>query len=137
MLRPLLESARTDHPRVAAWELRQIPYEHPKAYDPVTLESPWVSGAATLFRKTAFDSVNGFDPGIFMYGEDVDLSWRLRAQGFRLRYVPRFAVKHRTYATPAEVKPLQVIGGVQTNLCLRARFGGPLRTLQGITMVLA
>ena len=32
----------TDDARVAAWELRQIPYEHPKAYDPVTLDVPWV-----------------------------------------------------------------------------------------------
>ena len=59
-----------------------------------------------------------------MYGEDVDLSWRLRGRGFRLRYLPRLAVVHRTYAVAAEVKPLQVLGGVQSNLCLRARFGG-------------
>ena len=137
VLRPLLESAASDALRVAAWELRQIPYEHPKAYDPVTLEVPWVSGAAALFRRTAFDAVGGFDPGIFMYGEDVDLSWRLRARGFQLRYAPRFAVVHRTYAVAGEVKPLQVAGGVETNLCLRARFGGPLRTLQGVTMVFA
>jgi GT2 family glycosyltransferase len=41
----LLDFARNDERRVAAWELRQIPYEHPKAYDPVTLDVPWVSGA--------------------------------------------------------------------------------------------
>ena len=137
VLAPLVQFAASDHLRVAAWELRQIPYEHPKAYDPVTLDSPWVSGAATLFRRSAFEAVNGFDPGIFMYGEDVDLSWRLRTRGFRLRYVPQFAVVHRTYTMPAEVKPLQIAGGVETNLCLRARFGGPLRTLQGVTMVVA
>jgi GT2 family glycosyltransferase len=136
VLSPLLQFATSDHLRVAAWELRQIPYEHPKAYDPVTLDTPWASGAATLFRRSAFDAVNGFDPSIFMYGEDVDLSWRLRSQGFRLRYLPKFAVVHRTYAKPEEVKPLQIEGGVETNLCLRARFGGPLRTLQGITMVI-
>ncbi|MBD3840195.1 MAG: glycosyltransferase, partial [Epsilonproteobacteria bacterium] len=27
----------------ASWELRQIPYEHPKYYDPVTLETNWSS----------------------------------------------------------------------------------------------
>ncbi len=136
-LAPLLASADSDDPRVAAWELRQIPYEHPKAYDPVSLDTPWVSGAATLLRRSAFDAVDGFDPGIFMYGEDVDLSWRLRARGYRLRYLPRFAVVHHTYSAPAEVKPLQVTAGVQTNLCLRARFGGPMRTLQGIAMLFA
>lgn len=137
VLAPLLDTAAADDPRVAAWELRQIPYEHPKAYDPATLDVPWVSGAATLFRKSAFDEAGGFDPKIFMYGEDVDLSWRLRARDHRLRYVPRCAVVHRTYATAAEVKPLQVLGGVETNLCLRARFGGIPRTLQGLSMLAA
>ena len=135
VLAPLLGAAAADDAHVAAWELRQIPYEHPKAYDPVSLDTPWVSGAATLFRRTAFDDVGGFDPQIFMYGEDVDLSWRLRAAGYRLRYLAKYAVVHRTYARPAEVKPLQVFGGVQTNLLLRARFGGVMRTLRGIAML--
>ncbi len=51
--------------------------------------------------------------------------------------MPRFAVVHRTYRHAGEVKPLQVLGGVETNLCLRARYGGVGRTLQGISMVLA
>jgi len=89
----LLDFARNDERRVAAWELRQIPYEHPKAYDPVTLDVPWVSGAATLFRRSTFDAVGGFDPALFMYGEDVDLSWRLRAKGFRLRYLPKLDLR--------------------------------------------
>jgi hypothetical protein len=33
------------------------------------------------------------------------------------------------------VKPLQVLGGVLTNLCLRARYGGVMRTLQGLSML--
>ena len=135
VLAPLLATAAADDTGVAAWEMRQIPYEHPKAYDPVTLDAPWVSGAATLFRRSAFDQVGGFEPRIFMYGEDVDLSWRLRAAGYRLRYLAKYAVVHRTYALPEEVKPLQVLGGVQTNLLLRARFGGVMRTLRGIAML--
>src|SRR5215467_8577538 len=137
VLAPLVELADRDDESVAAWELRQIPYEHPKAYDPVTLDTPWVSGAATLFRRTAFDAVAGFDPRIFMYGEDVDLSWRLRARGYRLRYVPRLAVVHLTYKAADDVKPLQVLGGTETNLCLRARFGGTARVVQGLSMLMA
>jgi len=33
------------------------------------------------------------------------------------------------------VKPLQVFGGVLASLCLRARYGGFLRTLQGLVML--
>jgi GT2 family glycosyltransferase len=133
----LLAHAEADDPKVGTWELRQIPYEHPKDYDPVTLDTSWCSGAALLVRREAFDSIGGFDPRLFMYGEDVDFSWRLRAKGWRLGYRPRFAVVHRTYAHANEVKPLQLFGSVLANLCLRARFGGMLRTLQGVTMLVA
>ncbi len=132
----LATRAESDADDVAGWELRQIPYEHPKAYDPVTLETPWASGAAVLFRRKAFESVGGFEPRLFMYGEDVELSWRLRSNGWRILYQPKIAVLHRTYREANEVKPLQVFGGVLTNLLLRARYGGLLRTLQGVTMLL-
>jgi GT2 family glycosyltransferase len=72
-----------------------------------------------------------------MYGEDVDLSWRLRARGWRITYQPKCAVVHRTYREAGEVKPLQVFGGVQTNLGLRMRYGGVARIAQGFTMLAA
>jgi GT2 family glycosyltransferase len=134
-LERLVATAAGDDAKVAAWEMRQIPYEHPKAYDPATLDAPWVSGAATLFRREAYDAVGGFDEAIFMYGEDVDLSWRLRSAGWRITYQPRCAVVHDTYREAGEVKPLQVFGGVCTNLCLRMRYGGPARVLQGFAML--
>ena len=117
---------------VAAWEMRQLPYEHPKAYDPASLATPWVSGAAVLLRRSAFVEVGGFDPGIFLYGEDVDLSWRLRARGWTLLYQPRCAVQHFTYREPGEVKPAALYEGMLTHLCLRARYGGWRGALHGL-----
>ena len=128
----LAACAASAAPDVAALEMRQVPYEHPKAYDPVTLETGWVSGAASLFRRTAFEAVGGFDARIFMYGEDVDLSWRLRAAGWRLLYQPRCAVLHLTYREPGEVKPLALYEGTLTHLCLRARYAGFVRTVKGL-----
>jgi GT2 family glycosyltransferase len=133
-LEALIDAAAGDDARVAAWEMRQIPYEHPKAYDPVSLEVDWVSGAASLFRREAYGAVDGFEERIFMYGEDVDLSWRLRARGWKLRYLPRVAVVHRSYEGPEQVKPMQVFGGVYANLALRLRFGSLGRLVQGLAM---
>ncbi|HEX7607497.1 MAG TPA: glycosyltransferase [Usitatibacter sp.] len=133
----LLHSASLGPEAIGAWELRQIPYEHPKTYDPVTLDTVWASGAALLVRRKAFDEIGGFEPRIFMYGEDVDLSWRLRAKGWRVVYRPQLAVVHRTYKEAHEVKPLQVFGGVSSNLALRARYGGVVRTLEGLVMLCA
>lgn len=107
----------------AAWEFRQRPYEHPKNYHPISLETGWVSGAAVLFRRSAFEQVGGFEPALFLYGEDVDLSWRLRAAGWKLRYLPWASVIHDSYRHAGEIKPQQLAGSTLANLLLRARYG--------------
>jgi len=136
-LEDAVAGALADDERIGAWEMRQIPFEHPKEYDPVTLDTPWASGAALLLRRKAFDEVGGFDPRIFLYGEDVDLSWRLRARGWRVVYRPRTAVVHRTYAHAGEEKPAQLAGNTVANLCLRARYAGLRSTLEGLAMLRA
>lgn len=116
----LISASRND---VVAWEFRQLPYEHPKCYDPVSLETSWFSGAAVVVRHDAFQEVGGFDEKLFMYCEDVDLSWRLRAQGYRLLYCPTVIITHHSYREPGEVKPIAQIYGVKHNYFLRCRFG--------------
>jgi N-acetylglucosaminyl-diphospho-decaprenol L-rhamnosyltransferase len=58
-------------------------------------DADWVSGAFFLVRRTAFDEVGGFDERYFMYVEDVDLCWRLRKSGWRIRYEAEAEVVHR------------------------------------------
>jgi GT2 family glycosyltransferase len=62
-------------------EARQFPNEHPKVYDKRSLETQWCSGACLLISRAIWDLTSGFDDGFFMYCEDVDLSWRVRASG--------------------------------------------------------
>lgn len=54
----------------------------------------WVSGAAVWLRRAALDAVDGWDARYFMYGEDVDLCWRLRCAGWRIGYEPAGRVVH-------------------------------------------
>jgi N-acetylglucosaminyl-diphospho-decaprenol L-rhamnosyltransferase len=51
-------------------------------------------GAAALLRMTALREVGGFDEDFFLYYEDSDLSWRLRAGGWTVRYEPAAVVRH-------------------------------------------
>ena len=48
----------------------------------------WLSGALLFLRRSAVDSVGGWDEGYFMYLEDVDLCWRLGRMGWRIAYEP-------------------------------------------------
>lgn len=120
----LLEDAVSDKERrVASWECRQKPYEHPKYYDPVTMETAWSSHACILLRREAYESVGGYEKRIFMYGEDVELSYRFRDAGYSTRYVPAAVVWHYTYEYENQVKPIQYFGSTLSNAYIRLRYG--------------
>lgn len=108
---------------VASWELRQLPYEHPKYYDPVTQLTNWSSHACILMRREAYHAVGGYEPKIFMYAEDVELSYRLRANGYLLKYCPKASVIHHSYEDIYGTKPVQYKYSVLGNAYVRVRFG--------------
>lgn len=55
---------------------------------------PVLVGSAIFVSKQNFDQVGGFDPNIFLYYEDDDLSLRLRQKLGPLFYVPQAEVMH-------------------------------------------
>ncbi|MGI8686497.1 MAG: glycosyltransferase [Acidimicrobiales bacterium] len=52
-------------------------------------------GGCTLVRADLFVSLGGFDPGMHLYGEDLDLSWRAQVAGARVVVAPGARVRHR------------------------------------------
>ncbi len=69
-------------------EAYSAPIEHPKWHDPVLLDTKWVSGAAFGISKQIWEHVGGFDEGIHLYCEDVDISWRVKKAGYLLKVCP-------------------------------------------------
>jgi N-acetylglucosaminyl-diphospho-decaprenol L-rhamnosyltransferase len=61
---------------------------------PVERTAGWLSGSCLVLRRDAFDEVRGFDPGYFMYFEDLDLGERLGRAGWQNVYVPSAVVEH-------------------------------------------
>jgi N-acetylglucosaminyl-diphospho-decaprenol L-rhamnosyltransferase len=64
------------------FEAIQEPVMHPKKFDPQTGETAWCSAACLLIPSAIYREMNGFDDDFFMYCEDVDLSWRVKAAGY-------------------------------------------------------
>jgi GT2 family glycosyltransferase len=54
----------------------------------------WVSGSSVMFRFEPLRQIGFFDPGFFLYYEEVDLMRRLRAAGWRILYTPEAQVIH-------------------------------------------
>lgn len=57
-------------------------------------EVSFASGAALAIRREAWEAVDGFDDAYFLYGEDLDLSLRLRLAGWEVGLVPDARVAH-------------------------------------------
>ena len=55
-----------------------------------------VSGCCLLIRAELLKDLEGLDESFFMYGEDLDLCWRARRAGFRVRYVPDAEILHHS-----------------------------------------
>jgi hypothetical protein len=120
-----LSRCADDHPGFGAVEARQVPIEHARRFDLATLETDWVSGACPLFDAEAFDAVGGFDEQFFLYGEDVDISWRLRAAGRRLYVCPDTFLYHAKRLVDGQVSASDAerYYGALSSLLLRAKYG--------------
>ena len=57
-------------------------------------EGPWATGAFLIIRRAAFEQAGGFDETIWLYGEDLELGWRLHEEGWTTVYEPAAVVFH-------------------------------------------
>lgn len=59
-----------------------------------TYEVDAIVGAFMLIKKEIYDSVKGFDEEYFMYGEDLDLCYRLKKAGYKNYYFHETSIIH-------------------------------------------
>ncbi len=59
-----------------------------------TNEVPILAGAFMFMRKSALDKAGMLDEDFFMYGEDIDLSWRIIKAGYKNYYFPETQIIH-------------------------------------------
>jgi N-acetylglucosaminyl-diphospho-decaprenol L-rhamnosyltransferase len=88
----------------------------------------WLSGSCFLVDLEAFHSVDGFDPGYFMYFEDVDLADRLGRRGWLHVYAPSAVVEHEGgHATRRDPHRMQRVHHTSALRYLARRHPGRLR----------
>ena len=53
-----------------------------------------LAGAFMMIPKKIIDTVGGFDESFFMYGEDIDLSYRIQKAGYKNYYFAEISIIH-------------------------------------------
>ena len=87
----------------------------------------WISGACMVVRREAFERVGGFDERLFMYCEDVDLSYKLSRHGC-LRHCATARFHH-----PGKSRPMRALHRNYRNWLViqrRHRRADPARMLR-------
>lgn len=93
------------------------------------IDVDWVAGSCFMTTREAFDRTGGFDERFFLYCEDVDYCWRLKAMGLKSTFVPTVSVRHGG-GHSAELVPELAVRALHTAaLQLHLKHGGLLTTI--------
>lgn len=87
-------------------------------------------GNGMAVRTEVGREVGWFDDDFFMYYEDTDLSWRIRAHGYAIRYQPTAVLRHIHAASSKEWSP-QFVFHVDRNRLLMLTKDAPARLAAG------
>lgn len=72
-------------------------------------------GAFMLMKKSTYEEVNGFDEDYFMYGEDIDLSYKIIKKGYQNYYYSESQIIHyKGESTKKDIKYLKYFYGAMT-----------------------
>ncbi len=74
-----------------------------------TVETDCVSGAFLMMKKALFTEIGGFDEDYFMYGEDIDLCYRVKQAGHKVVYFAGGSITHLKGASGLHTKSRKVI----------------------------
>lgn len=117
-------------PYVRGRVLQTIEDDHGQYDDPCDIH--WTCGAAFVVRRDLFLEQRGFDELLFAYVEEVDLSWRLRRAGYRLRCIPSALVYHESGKALRDDLPRKLYLLHRNSLCMLVKNA----TLPGLFIVL-
>jgi len=98
--------------------------------DPADVDA-WCGGAV-LLRREYLDDVGELDEALFLYYEDVELSLRGAARGWRYRTAPQSLVRHVHSATATDRSPFAAHYNERNRLLVTTRHAGTSRTVGAV-----
>lgn len=67
-----------------------------------------LAGAFIMARRKALDKSGLFDEDFFMYGEDIDLSYRITKAGYKNYYLPQRIIHYKGESTKKDMKYVKI-----------------------------
>lgn len=102
------------------------------------VEVDWVIGAAMMLRRAAIDEVGALDERFFMYSEDEDMCYRLRAAGWHVYLLPAVRVTHVGGASAGQaLQPMRAAARASQSAYMRKHHGAARAALFRLLMRLA
>ncbi len=89
----------------------------------------WVSGASLLIRRETWDAFGGMDTGYFLYYEETDLCFRVRAAGGDVVVVPDSHIVHLEGSIVGALSARQYVWSTESLIRFLRRNRGPASAL--------
>ena len=87
-------------------------------------ELDWITGAAFMVPSKVLKKVGDFDPDIFMYGEDVELCYRIKKAGFKIVMDPEAKIVHIGQGSSGKTPRSAILGEYKTILHVYQKHQG-------------
>jgi len=84
-------------------------------------KTDWVSGCMTLIPRHIYEKVGGYDEDFFIWGEEWDLSIRVKKAGFSLIVAPRSKIYHKVGHALGIVSPLVCYYAIRNHLMVKRK----------------
>ena len=78
----------------------------------------WASGACFFIRSSVYKELNGFDDSFFAHQEEIDLCWRARNKGYKIKYQYESTVYHVGGATLQQGNPRKTFLNFRNSLLM-------------------
>ncbi|PDV97355.1 glycosyltransferase family 2 protein [Candidatus Chloroploca asiatica] len=98
-------------------------YPHATGTTPFAIDHPL--GACMLVRREVVATVGALDQRYFMYSEEIEWCWRIKATGWAIWQVPAATVTHVGGAATSQVRPRMFVALWQSRLQFTAQHRSP------------